>query len=60
MNLFLLLLMAGVKETFHHSHESFCHPIFWDLSSENDFQKLQKSLKLVHLLKIVSLETRLR
>ena len=55
--------IAGIpclKETFHHSHESLCHPIFWELSSENDFQKLQKSLKLVHLLKIVSLETRLR
>ena len=33
---------------------------FGELSSENVFQKLQKSLKLVHLQKIVSLETRLR
>jgi len=60
MNLFLLLLMAGVKETFHHSHESFSHSSFWELSSEKIFQKGQKSLKLVHFLKIVSLETRLR
>ena len=30
------------------------------LSSENVFQEGQKSLKLVHRLKIVSLETRLR
>ena len=33
---------------------------FGELSSENVFQKLQKSLKLEHLQKIVSLETRLR
>jgi len=52
--------MAGVKETFHHSHESFSHSSFWELSSEKIFQKGQKSLKLVHFLKIVSLETRLR
>ena len=57
---FLLLLMAGVKETFHYSHESFCHSGFWELSSEKVFQKRQKSLKLVHFLKIDSLETRLR
>ena len=38
---FLSLLMAGVQETFHHSHESFCHSSFWELSSEKVFQKGQ-------------------
>ena len=50
---FLLLLMAGVQETFHHSHESFCHSSFWELSSEKVFQKGQKSLKSVHCWKLL-------
>ena len=38
-----LLLLIGRLETFHHSQESLCHPIFWELSSENVFQKLLKN-----------------
>ena len=38
--------MAGVQETFHHSHESLCHLSFGELLSENVFSKRAKITKI--------------
>ena len=59
MKQFLLLLMAGLKEASYHIHESLCHPLYLELSSIKKFEELPKLLKLVNLLKTVSLVTRL-
>ena len=50
------------SKTANHELQKQVHESLSDLflGNHHHFQKLQKSLKLVHLQKIVSLETRLR